>query len=63
MDPHCTLDELPLRLSEDYGVASVMEEERCRVSLNVTVQWHGQLLGIGAYACAPVALRLTRNKT
>lgn len=48
--PPCTLDELPLRLFEAYGVASVMEGERCRVSSRVRVQWHGPRLGILATA-------------
>lgn len=44
--PQCTPDELPRGLFEAYGVAGVMEGERCRVSPKVTVQWHGPRLGI-----------------
>jgi len=37
------------RLFEAYGVRGVMEGPRCRVSPKVTVQWHGDMLGIAAY--------------
>jgi hypothetical protein len=46
--PPCAPEELPRRLMETYGVEGVMEREGCRVSEFVTVQWHGEALGIAA---------------